>query len=85
MRCRHMSFWHHMWLCHQPFKCPVGCFEGGILSLDGTTMGVRLRVEIIHEIINIVDYYAGTARFETFSNRAIGEDVDVRRGFDAGI
>ena len=76
MRCRQMFFWHHLWLGDQPSQFTAGFIDGGILSLDGTTMGVRRIVQIFHEIIIIVDYYAGTALYETFSNRAIDVVVD---------
>ena len=54
-----------------------GFFEGGILCLEGATMGARESMPIMDKVFLAENYQTGTAILDSTSNRTICEDLEV--------
>ena len=60
------------------WRIAIGCFSyGGLLCLDGPTIGARRSMLLVDEVILTEDYHAGTTVFDSISNRTICEELEV--------
>ena len=61
----------------------MGSKKGELLCLEGTTMDARLSMLLVDEVILALEYQTGTAIHDSFMNRSICDDLDVRCGMEA--
>ena len=57
-----------------------GFFEGGLLCLEGDTMGACGSMPLVDEVTLVEDYQTGTTVLDSILNRTICDDLEVRWG-----